>query len=423
MRAAHRLAAGVDGLLTRERVRNYSWICLVLGLAAQVANAALGHFPLTGAHDVLLPDYLARWTAGRLVLEGHAGVLYDPAAQEQLQHALVPGSRGLSWFVSPPFAVLGYLPLALLPYGVSALGWAVVSVTLLVVAARAVRPLADGAGSPGAGDLRLLLLVFAASPAVLELVAAGQDTAVVLVLVVVALRLLLDGREIAAGTLLALATVKPQLLVLVPVALLAQRRHRAVAAFATGTAALVLLSLPLVGTSGWRSWLAALHSPLYRTGVQQGQTWKMQSVSALATALGAPTVTGWLVLAVGAGVLVVRARRVRSDTRHVWALTLLTTVVCSPHVLQYDLVLLLPVMVFLHDRVDTRAVRLLGFGTVLLLATVAVRHVLAGPLGGTGQLLEAPWSALTLLGVWFALLRVPAGAGSVLPEPATAERR
>lgn len=286
------VAGHLDALITRERVRNYSWIFVVLGVLAHLLNGALGAFPVTASGEVLLPDYLAHWTGARLVLQGQAAVLYDPAVQAQLQHEQVPGSPGLSWFVSPPFTVLLYLPLALLPYEVSALVWCALTVGLLVMSLLLLRPLVPASVQI---DYRLLALVFAASPALLALVAAGQDTAVVLVLFVVGLRCLAAGRDVTAGCLLALTAFKPQLLVFVP------------------------------------------------------------------------------------------------------------------------LVLLLPVMTFVHARMNHRCVRLLGAGAAVLLATIALRHLAAGQLGWPQQLVEAPWSAVPLLVLWVMMLRLPvdlsAGAG------------
>jgi hypothetical protein len=393
----------LDALLTRERVRNYSLIFLVLGLAALVANASLGHYPVSWSGQVVLPDYLAHWTGGRMLLEGRLGELYDPAAQAARQQAAVPGPTGLSWFVSPPVAVAPYAVLALLPYGASAVLWTLLTAGLLGLAVA----LGRGWVAPEhRRDYGVLVLVFLGSSAVLELVGSGQDSAAALVVLLLGLRLLGSGRAVAAGLVLALGVFKPQLFAFVPLVLLLQQRYRALAAFVGGSVALVLLSLPLVGLGAWRSWLGALASPLYQGQVQVGQTWKMQSVSALATALGAPGWTAYAVFVLGALVLVVLLRGTPAPPAEVWALAVLSTVVFSPHVMQYDLVMLLPVLVVALPYAGRRALRLLALLTGVTLYTVAFRNL---GQGGGWAVLGAPWSALALFAVWLLAVRERVG--------------
>jgi hypothetical protein len=393
--------ARLDALITRERVRNYSLIFLVLGAAAVVLNVALGPYPMTAAREVAFPDFVAHWTGGRLLLDGRLESLYDPAVQVDLQRRELPASSGLFWFVSPPPAAFLYLPLAALPYAVSALLWTVLTAACLTAAVLLARRLMAGR----ARDYPVMAIVFVASPAALQLVDAGQDSGLALLIIMVGLRLLLSGRDALAGCVLALGLFKPQLFVLVPLALLAQQRFRAFGAFLLTAMSLCAASLMVLGADVWRSWWAAIGSPLYQSGVQVGQTWKMQSVSALLTALGTPPALAYGVLVMGAVVLVLRVRRIRSDTPQVWALTLLTTVVCSPHVMSYDLVILLPVLTYLASRPTRAAVRLLSVATVVLLASVALRLPLSQLDPGHWVLLAAPWSALPLLGLWVVLLR------------------
>jgi hypothetical protein len=401
-----------DVLIDRERVRNYSLIFLVLGSVALLVNVLCGDFPLTLAGGAVLPDYLAHWTGGRMILDGQLVSLYDPAAQARLQHELVPGSVGVSWFVSPPVAVWLYVPLAWLPYGVSAVAWTALSAGLLAASLVLSQPPSVGLRRR---DYRIVVVVFAASAPVLELLGGGQDSAVALVMLMLGIRLLAGGQNVLAGCVLALGVLKPQLFVLVPVALIVQQRYRA--AVACASAALVLCGLTVValGVSPWQSWWAALTSPLYQESVQVGQTWKMQSVSSLLTALGAPTTVSYLVLALGVAALVLRTRRIRHDSAQVWALTVLTTVVFSPHVMLYDLVLLLPAMTWVAYRLNVRAVRLLSVALAALLATVALRYAVSSQGQDGWPLLAAPWSALTLLGLWFIMMRFPPTAG--VPDP------
>ena len=107
-----RLATAIDSLLTPERLRIYSTV-LVLGFGVTLALS----WALPGTQTPL-PDYSARWTAGRLLLDGRLGSLYDPAVQAAVQQQDW-GATGLSWFVSPPFVAILFAPLAVAPYWLS----------------------------------------------------------------------------------------------------------------------------------------------------------------------------------------------------------------------------------------------------------------------------------------------------------------
>ena len=393
-----RLLGRVDALIVRERVRNYSLIIAVMGSVALLCNAALGQFPVTLAGEVVLPDFFAYWTGGRMVLLGQINELYDPAVQGALQAAAVPSTRGLAWFISPPTTALLLVPWSALPYGWGALAWTATSVAVLGLALQYARPLLGHRE----GDHRLFVGVMWSTPAVFELIGAGQNTALALLAVMLSLRLAANGREIGAGAVLAAGLYKPHLFVLVPVVLLVQRRYRALGALAATSALVFLATLPVVGLGAWSSWAKALASPLYRDQVQVGLTWKMQSVSALSAALGAPPRLAFVFLLIGAAAFVWSARRFRDDAPRVWALALMTTVVFGPHAMMYDLVLLVPVAAYLFAHRNTRAARLLGIVTCVLLWSVPIRYAVAG-LDPQWHALSAPWSAVPLLGLWILL--------------------
>ena len=393
--------AALDRLIIRRRVRDYSWIILALSAAATTWYFTVGDYPISGGNDVVFPDFQARWTGARLLLDGRVADLYDPDVQGQLQQTLVPGSVGLSWFVSPPSAAILYLPYALFSYSTAAALRGVALVAMLtasVLLARRLLPDDDR-------DYWVLAVAFLASPPVFEVLITGQDSIGVLLTVVAAIRLLLRGRDTAAGAVLAFGVFKPHMFVLAPVALLVQRRWKAAAICAGLSVAAVAATLPVVGLAAWRAWLAVLSSPKFESSVQGGQAWLMQSVSSMLTELGAPHWVAYPILLAGT-VLVAARLWGETDTLRVWAVVLLGTVVLSPHVLTYDLVVLLPVMVYLHRAVNVRTVRLSAVALVLVLWSAGPRHIVAVRSPGWG-LLDVPWSAVLLAVVFWLMLRLP----------------
>jgi Glycosyltransferase family 87 len=184
--------------------------------------------------------------------------------------------------------------------------------------------------------------------------------------------------------------------VLVPFVLLAQRRWRALGAFSVVAVALAAAGTALGGLHAYRDWYDALRSPLYAEQVQVGQAWKMQSLPALLESLTGVGLAGPVLLAAGLATLVWRLRKGDTDIAHAWTMLTLVTVVTSPHVVLYDLVLLLPCLAWLLSHVEWSAVRgplVALFGLQWL---TPVLHASAGALGPAGSILEAPWSALPL---------------------------
>ena len=113
--------------------------------------------------------------------------------------------------------------------------------------------------APGAGATRALwLLAAAAWYPVLYGFSLAQPDLVLLMLVAVAWRLAEGKRDYAAGALLGLTVIKPQLVMLLPLVLLIAGRWRIVAAWAGVAAALAAVSLLVVGGQGLNDYLALL---------------------------------------------------------------------------------------------------------------------------------------------------------------------
>ena len=402
-RAFDRLATTLDRLLTADRVRGYSTIFLTLSL---LASTAIFFVP----PGDLVPDYLAHWTGGRMVLDGRAGELYDASAQLDVQVGALGPTSGLSWFVSPPFVALLYAPLALLPFTVSLLVWKLLSLALLLIALHLARPLAPACLQQ---RWRLVVLAVAAAEPTFSALANGQQTGLVLLLWVAGSRLLVARREVAGGAVLALLLVKPQLVFLVPVVLLARGQRRALAGF-TATALVLLGASALVdGGRGLQVWSGLIASEAYRHGVQVGQSGKMQGVGALLisvlppSASGASEIVGFLAAAVVVVVLLLRLRRRHREgwsVTTVWAAVAATTVVASPHLLDYDLLLLLPAaLVLLGDRAQRRG-RLALVALFLLSWTIPLRSGLATRTEWPLTLAAAAWGSVPVLVIWWQLM-------------------
>ena len=186
-------------------------------------------------------DWAPLWVAGQLAFDDPS-LLYNFEFIAKAQGTLV-GAVDFHPFVYPPSALLLVAPVALLPFGLSLWLVALASLAWLAWSSRKI-------GS----DPWLLLL----APPVAIAAIVGQTSLFVIGLVVLAVSMLEKG-ERKAGVLLAVAAlIKPTLLVLAPIGLVAGRHWIALGtALLTGLAG-IALSLLLFGFQPWLDWVQAL---------------------------------------------------------------------------------------------------------------------------------------------------------------------
>lgn len=165
------------------------------------------------------------------------------------------------------------------------------------------------------------------------------------------------GRELTAGVCLAWLFVKPQYAPLWPLLFLWKRRWRALAGFALGSVLLLSVSLLPVGPSGLLGWLGLVPG-IPTLGAEYGVfPHTMYSWSGLASALsggasvlsaGLAPFSAWLGLCGGTLALIALAWRGpwRSDESRQggrYAVTIVASVLLSPHTNYQDLTMLLVV--------------------------------------------------------------------------------
>ncbi len=392
----------VDRRLTANRIRFWSIVSATVFISGIVASwfAVPDQLPL--------PDFAARWSAGRFVVEGLGPALYDLGRQAAMQ-AAATGSTKTSWFVSPPFVAVLFTPFALLPYWMACIVWFAVSALALWLSLRLLRPWVPRVF---ARNWRVTTIVIWTCYPVLQVLFVGQDTTLVLLALAVGVHLLDRERDFAAGIVLALGLIKPHLVFLVPVFLLVYGRFRALFSFTAAALALVVVSLLVAGPQGFSAWLATVGSDDYASAVQQGFAWKAVSVSALLTGL-APQSVGrwWQLLATLTGLLAcvpaIRALFTRrsGSVRFGWVVALATAVVASPHVMVYDLVLAIPVVLALAWTRWDALTRLTLLAMTIALWLAAPLQIALENSNWPLTALGAPWAAIGVVVLWHRLLQ------------------
>ena len=211
-------------------------------------------------HDILDNDLTLVYIGVRIALEHGWSHVYTLSLQHELFTQLRPAApfNDGERFVSPPPLAWLVMPLSIFGAAGATYIWLFGSVAALVAA--------WWMAAPGAGRSRVLWLLAALAwyPVLYSLSLAQPDLLIVLV-VVAAWRLAEADRPYAAGLVLGLSVLKPQLTLVLPLVLLAGGRWRIAGAWAATAAVLAVLSLVLIGGQGFSDYRSLLNEAQHVT--------------------------------------------------------------------------------------------------------------------------------------------------------------
>jgi hypothetical protein len=188
-------------------------------------------------------DFANVWTGGHLVNEGLVSKLYDVSAYQAYQRQLF-GPIGQHSFSYPPVTFPISAALARLPYLLALLIWQVGGIAFFIWAAKPWWP-------ERIGPAWLAVL----TPAALVNLWAGQYGFFIGGLYLLGWGQLERGRSILAGICFGLMLIKPQLAVLVPLALAIRGEWKTILSAACTVLALVAASILAYGIQPWRDLL------------------------------------------------------------------------------------------------------------------------------------------------------------------------
>jgi len=364
--------------LTTSRLRGYSLI--VLGFSALVLSGwiAISDGMIGRNGQPIGTDFSNVYAAGTLTWQGRPAEAYVPSLQHAAEQAVFGGREVpfYGWHYPPFFFAIAFL-VASVPYSFGLLIWLVASGAAYLAAIRAILPHPQ------------TLLVAAAFPAVLVNVGHGQNGFLTAALIGGALHLI-DRRPLLSGLLIGLLAYKPQYGVLIPVALIAGGRWNAIVAAAATLAALAAISLVTLGSGVWHAFIESMNFTQTVVLEQGGTGWhKIQSIFAAARMWGASVPTAY---AVQGGLLVTLAASL------VWlwhgdaafelkaAALSLGSLLATPYVLDYDLVVLAVAIAFfarhgLRHGFHCYEISLLAAAWIVPLLSRAVADAIGLPLG------------------------------------------
>jgi hypothetical protein len=262
--------------------------------------------------------------------------IYDQAIQRALSTTFPPGQSVIDnaiRFASPPLLAWLFAPLTALSEPVAYVLWTLLSLTGLVFAWYVTTPYGRLA------KLTLLLAALGVAPVFWTLY-LGQPTLIVIAFLAAAWALATRNRPVAAGAALAFATVlKPQVVILIPVALLLSSHYRLVASWGAGCALLGIASAVVLGSSGLTAWWNA---------TREIQSLAVNTKATLVHVLGTGPLTYALWVLQGTIALLIAWRR-RRELEIVFVVGLIGTVATASylHSLDYS-TLVLAALLFLR---------------------------------------------------------------------------
>lgn len=319
-----------------ERVRVYSGAVLLLFVVLMLTWAWYSNGFTDGNVSRPGTDFAVFWSASYLALSEGPVHAYDLAKHLEVMRAygpLTPESETILPWLYPPTFLLMALPLALLPLAFSYVLFLLGSVIAYL---RVIGSLL------GVGPIsrRGLWLPVIASPAVLVAAILGQNSLLTAALAGGAVALVVK-RPVLAGVLMGLLAIKPQLALLMPVALIAGRHGRALASTA---ATVVLFVAASVAVCGWDTIPAFLQSSAWaRDNLMEGTPsgwYGMPSVLSAVQLMGltpsaAYAVQGLSALAASAAVAYVWSHTREAPLRA--AVLAAAALLATPYVRHYEL--------------------------------------------------------------------------------------
>ena len=334
--------------LTAKRIRVHGLLLAVcLWTIYAVDMSAPGLIDRNGL--VKGTDFLHFYTLGNLALHGRGDLLYNMRVQAELIHQFVPHAPD-SVYVSlyGPQMSLFFAPFARLSYGWALTAWLALNLLIYAFCCYAVWK-----NCPNLRDHPWTVLILAiAFPGLFHLLAWGQTSGLALACFTLAFLALKNGRPLLAGLAIGSLIFKPQLGLAAAVVFLLTQQWKIVAGAVMAATVQLAVGWVHYGTEIMRNyWRALTHVeevlPLLEPRLYQ--THSLRSFWSLL--LPWPRVAFVLYLVSAVGVLLVAVRLWKSGSALGLRLStlLLATVLVSPHLTVYDLVILAPAFLLLAD--------------------------------------------------------------------------
>jgi len=295
-------------------------------------------------------DFLHLYTFGSLAMEHRGTDLYDLDKQAALVAKRVPEAAGIRYLpLYPPQVSLLFAPFAHFSYGWALMLWSICGALIYAICCYSVWRACPNLRAHGT----LVALLAAAFPAFFHLIAWGQTSALALACFTLMFFLLHKRWEFLAGLVLGCLIFKPQLGLAAAIVFVALGAWKVVAGAIVAAAVQLSVGVLYYGKEPLRHWihtLANANSLLPLLEPKPYQTHCLRTFWAMlvpwpALASGLYIVSSVVVLALTLALW----RRAGTPLPLRYSALLLATVLISPHLTIYDLVILAPALLLIAD--------------------------------------------------------------------------
>ena len=331
---AHRINSWLRDFrgLTPERVEFYSGVLLVAYLAAAIGQLFHCHGLIFKSGAGIGGDFVSNYAASLASLKGDSASVYD-IHQHSLREGAILGKKnfGLMGFYYPPMFLLIVLPLSLMPFVAS---WVVFESATLAGYLAVIQRIAP---------VRPGLWLAITFPAVIINFMCGQNGFLTTALMGGGL-LLLERWPLFAGFVFGLMAYKPQFAVLIPLALIVARQWRALVGTAVSAILFAAVSVVVFGSPAWEAFIRSATFTqkivLERGGITFSTMQTMFGAIRMWDGSVALAYMFQAAIALYAAAAVVWVWQSRGPFAFKAATLAVGSLMVSPFVMQYDLVLL-----------------------------------------------------------------------------------
>jgi Glycosyltransferase family 87 len=225
-------------------------------------------------------DFNQFYAASLMAAHGNIVDIYNP----QLIQSMTLKATGIDlpyYWLYPPTYLIFLLPFSQFPYLLSLSLWIFILLTCYFLTVYHIAPKS------------ITLFITLAFPATFINILAGQNGFISASLLGMGL-CLLETRPFLGGILLGIISYKPQLFILIPLALIAGGQWRALMGAASSVMGLALISVLAFGLSPWKEFYRTIPSALAILRNAQGNLPKMLGVFPSTLLMGGGPTLGWL---------------------------------------------------------------------------------------------------------------------------------
>jgi alpha-1,2-mannosyltransferase len=311
-------------------------------------------------HTMMVPGYVDRagrfkgtdfiyfYVMGSLIADGHADALYDASAHlAEARRRIDPAVNLYAPYSNyGPQVAAAFVPLSKLTFGRS-----LALFLVLTGAAYAISVWCGGRSCPGLAPYGLAVVMLASgSPAFFSLLRYAQLSAVSLLLLSLAVAAHSGNRRFVAGLMLGTLVFKPQLGLVVGLVMLAAGEWRIVSGSVVAAGAQLAAAWLAGGSEVMRQYLRVLWALARNPSLVQiypGEVHSLRGFTQLLVRSPAVVSAASLVALVAAVWIGLRTWKSELPLPAKWGQLIVLTVLASPHLLTYDLVLLtIPLLAF-----------------------------------------------------------------------------